>query len=72
MVGHYLTSAGTAPVGVLDLIRRQGLDVKPTPDAARWAFRGEAPPGEAAWNRRAAEGEPPSLVEARALLPVVP
>ena len=30
-------------------------------DAARWAFRGEAPQGEAAWNRRAAEGDRRSL-----------
>jgi biotin synthase len=57
MVGNYLTSAGTQPTEVVGMIRGQGLDVKFTPDAERWAFRGDAPAGEAAWNRRAAEGE---------------
>ncbi len=57
MVGNYLTSAGTQPAEVVDMIHRHGLEVKPTPDAERWAFRGEAPRGDAAWNRRAVEGE---------------
>jgi biotin synthase len=62
MVGNYLTSAGTQPADVVDLVRRQGLELRPTPDRARWAFRGEAPRGEAGWNRRAVEGDPaPSL-----------
>jgi biotin synthase len=56
MVGNYLTSAGTQPSEVVGMIRRQGLEVKPTPDRQRWAFEGEAPAGEAAWNRRALEG----------------
>ncbi len=55
MVGNYLTSAGATPRQVLDLIEGQGLSVRPTPDAARWAFRGEAP-AETRWNRRAADG----------------
>jgi len=57
MVGNYLTSAGTQPADVLDMIRRKGLEVKATPEAGRWAFRGEAPSGEAHWNQRALEGE---------------
>jgi biotin synthase len=57
MVGNYLTSAGTQPSEVVDMIRRQGLAVKPTPDRERWAFEGEAPAGEAAWNQRAVEGD---------------
>jgi biotin synthase len=57
MVGNYLTSAGTQPHEVVEMIRGQGLEVKPTPAPERWAFHGEAPPGEAAWNRRAVEGE---------------
>jgi biotin synthase len=57
MVGNYLTSAGTSPEGVVRMIRDQGLEVRPTADPARWAFGGEAPHGEAAWNRRAAEGD---------------
>ena len=59
MVGNYLTSAGTQPAEVVDMIRRHGLTVKPTPEAGRWAFRGEAPRGEAGWNRRALEGDRP-------------
>jgi hypothetical protein len=39
------------------MIRDQGLEVRSTLDAERWAFRGEAPHGDAAWNRRAAEGD---------------
>jgi len=54
MVGNYLTSAGKTPAEVVDLIEGQGLSVKPTPDAARWAFHGEAP-ADTRWNRRAAE-----------------
>ena len=57
MVGNYLTSAGTQPSEVVEMIRRHGLQVKPPPDPARWAFRGEAPRGEAEWNQRALEGE---------------
>jgi biotin synthase len=57
MVGNYLTSAGTSPEGVVRMIRDQGLEVRPTADAARWAFRGEAPEGEAGWNRRAAQAD---------------
>ena len=57
MVGNYLTSGGTQPTEVVGMIRRNGLEVKPTPDASRWAFRGDAPRGEAAWNRRALEGD---------------
>jgi len=65
MVGNYLTSAGTQPDRVVEMIRGQGLEVRPTPEAGRWAFRGEAPPGDAAWNRRAAEQD------GRRALPVV-
>ena len=62
MVGNYLTSAGTRPAEVVEMIRRQGLTVRPPPDAARWTFAGSAPQGEASWNRRALEGErPPPL-----------
>ncbi len=57
MVGNYLTSAGTSPAEVVGMIREQGLEVRPTADPERWAFRGEAPGGEARWNRRAAEGD---------------
>ncbi len=57
MVGNYLTSAGTQPSEVVGMIRSRGLAVKPTPDAARWSFAGEAPTGEAGWNRRAVEGD---------------
>ncbi len=57
MVGNYLTSAGTQPAEVVEMIRRSGLEVRPTPDAEGWAFRGQAPGGEAAWNQRAVEGE---------------
>ncbi len=53
MVGNYLTSAGKAPREVVDMIEGQGLSVRPTPDAVRWAFHGEAP-AETRWNRRAA------------------
>jgi len=59
MVGNYLTSAGTQPAEVVDMIHRHGLVVKPPRDAARWTFHGEAPRGEASWNRRALEGEAP-------------
>ncbi|HTP25503.1 MAG TPA: biotin synthase BioB [Anaeromyxobacteraceae bacterium] len=55
MVGNYLTSAGTRPSDVVDLVQRHGLEVKPPPDAGRWSFGGQAPLGEAAWNRRAAK-----------------
>jgi biotin synthase len=57
MVGNYLTSSGAQPSEVVGMIERQGLAVRPTPDAARWAYRGVAPAGEAEWNRRALEGE---------------
>jgi biotin synthase len=53
MVGNYLTSAGTAPRDVVEMIREKGYSLRPTPDAQRWAFTGEAPEGEAAWNRAA-------------------
>jgi hypothetical protein len=43
----------------VDMIHRHGLVVKPPRDAARWTFHGEAPRGEAGWNRRALEGEAP-------------
>ncbi len=55
MVGHYLTSAGTAPRDVVEMIREKGYQLRPGVDPGRWAFRGEAPQGEAGWNRRAAE-----------------
>jgi len=61
MVGNYLTSAGTSPEAVVGMIRQQGLEVRPTDEAGRWAFHGEAPRGAAAWNRRAAEGDRPAL-----------
>ncbi|HEX9287916.1 MAG TPA: biotin synthase BioB [Anaeromyxobacteraceae bacterium] len=64
MVGNYLTSAGTQPHEVVEMIRGKGYDLRPTPDAARWAFHGQAPEGEAGWNRRAADAE-------RKRLPVV-
>jgi biotin synthase len=64
MVGNYLTSAGTQPHEVVQMVRGKGYALRPTPDPARWAFRGDAPAGEAAWNRRAAEGD-------RKRLPVV-
>ncbi len=57
MVGNYLTSAGTQPHEVVEMVREKGYALRPTPDAARWAYTGEAPSGEAAWNRRAAEGD---------------
>jgi biotin synthase len=57
MVGNYLTSAGTQPHEVVEMIHGEGLSVKPTPEPERWAFHGDAPAGEAAWNRRAVEGE---------------
>jgi biotin synthase len=59
MVGNYLTSAGTSPQAVVGMIREQGLEVRPTSDPARWAFRGQAPHGTAAWNRRAAGAPAP-------------
>jgi biotin synthase len=55
MVGHYLTSAGTAPRDVVEMIREKGYELRPGLDPDRWAFQGAAPPGEAAWNERAAE-----------------
>jgi len=57
MVGNYLTSAGTQPHEVVEMIHAHGLEVKPTPDPERWAFRGDAPEGQARWNVRAAEGD---------------
>ncbi|HTP49285.1 MAG TPA: biotin synthase BioB [Anaeromyxobacteraceae bacterium] len=54
MVGNYLTSAGKTPAQVIEMIEGQGMAVKPTPDAGRWAFHGQAP-SETRWNRRAAE-----------------
>jgi biotin synthase len=57
MVGNYLTSAGSTPRDVVEMIRERGYSLRPTPEPARWAFRGEAPEGEAAWNRSAAEAE---------------
>jgi biotin synthase len=57
MVGNYLTSAGTQPAEVVEMIHDRGLQVRPTPEPARWAFRGAAPGGEAAWNQRALEGD---------------
>jgi biotin synthase len=62
MVGNYLTSAGRPPRQVVDLVEGQGLSVRPTPDAARWAFHGEAP-AETRWNRRAAGGRHSPPVE---------
>ena len=56
MVGNYLTSAGTSPEEVVGMIRSQGLTVR-GPDGLAGEFRGEAPAGEAAWNRRAVEGD---------------
>ncbi len=70
MVGNYLTSAGTQPAEVVDMIRRHGLHVRPPPDPARWAFRGEAPRGQAGWNQRALE-RGPALRRAKKNLPVV-
>ena len=71
MVGNYLTSAGTQPAEVVEMIGRQGLTVKPAPDAARWAFSGEAPRGEAGWNQRAAEGDREGhAIPSRASLPI--
>jgi biotin synthase len=74
MVGNYLTSAGTQPSEVVDMIRRHGLEVKAPPDPARWAFHGEAPRGEAGWNQRALEGAPEGrgLAQQKKPLPVVP
>jgi biotin synthase len=57
MVGNYLTSAGTSPESVVGMIREQGLEVRPTAEPSRWAFHGEAPHGDAAWNTRAAQGD---------------
>jgi biotin synthase len=57
MVGNYLTSAGTSPEALLRMIREQGLRVRAPDEPGRWAFRGEAPRGQAAWNRRAAQGD---------------
>jgi biotin synthase len=57
MVGNYLTSAGTQPHEVVEMIHKEGLEVKPTPQPERWAFHGDAPAGEAAWNQRALSGE---------------
>jgi biotin synthase len=54
MVGNYLTSAGTQPHEVVEMVRGKGYHLRPTPEPDRWAFRGEAPQGEAAWNQRAA------------------
>jgi hypothetical protein len=48
--------------GITNAKSGQGLTVRPTPDAAHWAFHGDAP-AETRWNRRAAEG--------RRALPVV-
>jgi hypothetical protein len=39
------------------MIREQGLEVRPTAEPSRWAFHGEAPHGDAAWNTRAAQGD---------------
>jgi biotin synthase len=61
MVGNYLTSAGTSPESVVQMIREQGLELRPTAEADRWAFHGQPPRGQAAWNRRAAEGDRRSL-----------
>ncbi len=55
MVGNYLTSAGKTPDEVIAMITGQGMQVRPTPDAERWAFHGEGP-AETRWNRRALEG----------------
>ena len=57
MVGNYLTSAGKSPEEVLSMVRAEGLEVKGPGEAAHWAFSGDAPRGDAAWNRRALEGE---------------
>ena len=65
MVGNYLTSAGTAPSDVVAMIRGQGLEPRPTAEPERWAFHGEAPSGEATWNRAAAAAD-------RRPLPVLP
>jgi biotin synthase len=56
MVGNYLTSAGTQPHEVVEMVRGKGYDLRPTPQPDRWAFHGEAP-RETRWNERAAEGE---------------
>lgn len=68
MIGHYLTSAGRPPDEVVDMIRGQGLDVKgPADEKVHWAFTGEAPRGDATWNRRALASK-----AAKRALPVVP
>ncbi|BDG10470.1 biotin synthase BioB [Anaeromyxobacter paludicola] len=67
MVGNYLTSAGMTPEQVVSMIRGQGLEVRPTPEPERWAFRGQAP-GQTGWNTRAPEGDART---AKPRLPVV-
>jgi biotin synthase len=57
MVGNYLTSAGSAPRDVVEMIREKGYGLRPTPEPTRWAFQGEAPEGEAGWNQAAARAE---------------
>ena len=59
MVGNYLTSAGAQPRDVIEMVREKGYELRPTPDPDRWAFRGEAPQGDASWNRRAAGADRP-------------
>jgi biotin synthase len=66
MVGNYLTSAGKSPEEVLGMVRAEGLEVKGPGEGAHWAFTGDAPAGDASWNRRALEGDRP-----RRSLPVV-
>ncbi|HYS81652.1 MAG TPA: biotin synthase BioB [Anaeromyxobacteraceae bacterium] len=56
MVGNYLTSAGTQPHEVVEMVRGKGYDLRPTPEPDRWAFHGDAP-RETRWNERAVEGE---------------
>jgi biotin synthase len=59
MVGNYLTSAGSTPDAVIGMVEGQGMRLRPPPDAARWAFHGEAP-RQTRWNERAAERDRPA------------
>jgi biotin synthase len=64
MVGNYLTSAGRAPDGTVDMVEAQGFVLRPPETGKPWGFDGHAP-HDADWNTRAA------APEKRRALPVV-
>ena len=61
MVGNYLTSAGGTPDQVNQMVRDQGLKLRPPGTGKAWGFTGEVD-RETRWNERAASPRPLPVV----------